>query len=106
MSIEAGMSRALFPGLVLAVALASSARAEPGSLPQTAAACQAVSTVEPPATDKPTQAQMQSLEGCDAEALFYGIGRPADPAQARLCAFPNWVGMMQTRQWASPAGTC
>ncbi len=25
--------------------------------------------------------------GCDAEALYYGIGQPTDPVKARLCAF-------------------
>lgn len=27
-----------------------------------------------------------TLKGCDAEALYYGIGRPADPVKARQCA--------------------
>jgi uncharacterized protein YecT (DUF1311 family) len=27
------------------------------------------------------------LKGCDSEALYYGIGMPADPVRARQCAF-------------------
>jgi uncharacterized protein YecT (DUF1311 family) len=42
---------------------------------------------EPPAADRPTPAQARALEGCDSEALYYGIGRPADPVKARQCAF-------------------
>lgn len=51
------------------------------------AQCAQVAGVEPPQTDMPTPAQHQTLIGCDAEALYYGIGREADPLQARRCAF-------------------
>jgi uncharacterized protein YecT (DUF1311 family) len=30
---------------------------------------------------------MKSLKGCDSEALYFGIGMPADPVKARKCAF-------------------
>ena len=40
-----------------------------------------------PITDQPTSADTQSLQGCDSEALYYGIGIEADPHKARLCAF-------------------
>lgn len=49
--------------------------------------CARMAHAEPPASDRPTTAQRQALVGCDGEALLYGIGRPADPAKARLCAF-------------------
>jgi uncharacterized protein YecT (DUF1311 family) len=42
---------------------------------------------QPPPSDEPTPAQRSALVHCDGEALLYGIGRPADPVQARLCAF-------------------
>lgn len=51
------------------------------------ARCAQVAGVRPPPADVPTQAQRQALAGCDAEALYYGIGRQADPPQARRCAF-------------------
>ncbi len=51
------------------------------------ALCRRVAQADPPASDRPTAAQRKSLSGCDGEALLYGIGRPADPKQARLCAF-------------------
>ena len=45
-------------------------------------------TSEPPAADRPRAAQPPlPLRGCDAEALYYGIGVRRDPARARACAF-------------------
>ena len=52
---------------------------------KTDALCARVQHAEPPAADKPTAAQRQALAHCDGEALLYGIGRPVDVAQARLC---------------------
>lgn len=49
--------------------------------------CAKVIAAEPPAADRPTPAEAATLKGCDSEALFYGIGRPADPVAARKCAF-------------------
>lgn len=49
--------------------------------------CTRVVLAEPPLADQPTPTQRQALHECDGEALLYGIGRPADPVQARLCAF-------------------
>jgi hypothetical protein len=40
-----------------------------------------------PAADVPTPEERKTLAGCDAEALYYGIGRPADFAAARKCAY-------------------
>ena len=83
------MGKALLAILCL-IALAAVARAQ-GSGPEPSAAtrriCASVAAAAPPAADLPTAAQAAALAGCDAEALYYGIGRPADPAQARLCAF-------------------
>ena len=51
------------------------------------ALCRELRDREPPEADRPTPAQARALEGCDSEALYYGIGRPADPVKARQCAF-------------------
>ena len=42
---------------------------------------------DPPASDGPPASRRADLKDCDGEALLYGIGRPADPKQARFCAF-------------------
>ncbi len=54
--------------------------------------CARVAQAAPPPGDLPTPAQHRALKGCDAEALYYGIGRPVDPVQARLCAFVQQAG--------------
>lgn len=41
---------------------------------------------EPPASDRPSPAQARALEGCNSEALLYGIGQASDPVAARRCA--------------------
>jgi uncharacterized protein YecT (DUF1311 family) len=51
------------------------------------ALCRSLRDRAPPAADRPTPAQKAALAGCSSEALYYGIGMPADPEQARLCAF-------------------
>jgi hypothetical protein len=51
------------------------------------ALCRKVRGREPPASDRPDAATAAALKGCDSEALYYGIGMPADPARARQCAF-------------------
>ena len=51
------------------------------------ALCRELRDREPPEADRPTPAQARALQGCDSEALYYGIGRPADPVTARQCAF-------------------
>ena len=51
------------------------------------ALCRTVRDREPPAADRPGAATLASLRGCDAEALYYGIGVRRDPERARLCAF-------------------
>ncbi|HET9482602.1 MAG TPA: lysozyme inhibitor LprI family protein [Xanthomonadales bacterium] len=49
--------------------------------------CEAVRGVEPPTVDLPDAASRARLAGCDAAALYYGVGMPADLADARRCAF-------------------
>jgi len=51
------------------------------------AICRAVRDREPPRADRPDAATTAGLKGCDSEALYYGIGMPADPVKARHCAF-------------------
>lgn len=51
------------------------------------AICRGLKDVAVPAADAPTPAEAASLADCSSEALYYGIGRPADPKAARLCAF-------------------
>ena len=51
------------------------------------AICRKVRDREPPASDRPDPATARSLKGCDSEALYYGVGMPADPVRARQCAF-------------------
>lgn len=50
------------------------------------ALCRAVAGREVPAADRPDAATTTALRGCDAEALYYGIGVARDPARARQCA--------------------
>lgn len=61
--------------------------ASSGDFGRSKALCRRLRGREPPAADRPDAATAASLEGCDSEALYYGIGRPADPVRARQCAF-------------------
>lgn len=51
------------------------------------ALCRQLRGREPPSADRPDAATATALQGCDSEALYYGIGVPADPVRARQCAF-------------------
>ena len=51
------------------------------------AICRALKTKTLPASDMPSPAAVRALKGCDSEALYYGIGMPADPVRARQCAY-------------------
>ena len=51
------------------------------------ALCRGAKGAKPPASDKPDAAARAALKGCHSEALYYGIGGPADPVRARQCAF-------------------
>ncbi|MCQ8277144.1 hypothetical protein NFI95_01595 [Acetobacteraceae bacterium KSS8] len=75
--------------LVLLAAVPAMAQSMPGDPDpkQVEALCRRDADADPPAGDLPTPAQRERLAHCDSEALLYGIGRPADPVQARLCAF-------------------
>lgn len=50
------------------------------------AECKKLASIGVPANDLPSDAEKPALAGCDSEALYYGIGRPADLATARKCA--------------------
>lgn len=51
------------------------------------AECVRVETAAFPGEDQPSPQAIESLAGCDSESLYYGIGRAAEPAKARECAF-------------------
>ena len=51
------------------------------------AICARLKGVVPPPEDVPTPAEAARLADCASEVLYFGIGRPADPRAARLCAF-------------------
>lgn len=55
-------------------------------LAESKAMCRAVRNLQVPAADRPTAKVIATLKGCDAEALYYGIGMKADPVRARQCA--------------------
>jgi len=89
---------ALFGLAALGFALAAGAQTEDwgdsneawassGEYEASKALCRELRHREPPEADRPTPAQARALQGCDSEALYYGIGRPADPEKARQCAF-------------------
>lgn len=49
--------------------------------------CKRLSSLQPPAQDLPGDAERASLDGCDAEDLYYGISSQRDPVLARKCAY-------------------
>jgi uncharacterized protein YecT (DUF1311 family) len=90
----------LLLSLAAAAAAASAAAVQPGnwadfdsewaSSPEfetSKALCRAVRGRAPPAADRPMPAEAAALADCSSEALYYGIGIPADPEKARHCAF-------------------
>ena len=50
------------------------------------AECQRVRDVTPPLAERINAPAHDQLSECDAEQLYYGIGMPPDPEQARACA--------------------
>jgi hypothetical protein len=88
-----------FPLLAIAIVLAAAAEplwdwgdskeswASSAEFETSKAICRRVRDREPPRSDRPDPATARSLKGCDSEALYYGIGMPADPVRARQCAF-------------------
>jgi hypothetical protein len=61
--------------------------AKDGDYAESKALCRRLKGQEPPVPDRPDAKTARSLEGCDSEALYYGIGVAADPVRARQCAF-------------------
>ncbi|WP_058717487.1 hypothetical protein [Sphingomonas sanguinis] len=53
------------------------------------ALCARLIHLTPPASDR-TDVTHAGLQNCDSEALLYGIGRPADAAAARRCAWADY----------------
>ena len=51
------------------------------------ALCRAVAGRDAPTDDRPDVSTAGALRGCDAEALYYGIGVARDAVRARQCAF-------------------
>lgn len=49
--------------------------------------CAAAKKQAPPDEDQPKKEDLTRLQGCDAEALYYGIGAPPDYEKARMCAY-------------------
>jgi hypothetical protein len=56
------------------------------------ATCERARAAAPPPADQPDPAKQKELAGCKSEELFYGVGRAADPEQARLCAYVERAG--------------
>jgi hypothetical protein len=81
-----------------AVTAAPTATAVAAALPappageQTETTCERFAKVPLPAADQPTAAEKAALAKCDGEALYYGIGRPADVEAARKCAYVEREG--------------
>jgi hypothetical protein len=67
------------------------------------ALCRQLRDRQPPAADRPDARAAASLRGCDAEALYYGIGVRRDPAQARACAFTQTPGHPSLEPFAGRA---
>lgn len=97
--MEKPVRTALHVGIVALLLSSGSVRAKTldwGADPRSAGApayaasraiCHKLQDVAPPVEDAPTPAEAASLADCSSEALFYGIGRAADPRAARLCSF-------------------
>ena len=89
------MTRVLHLAAALGMLLPCAAFAEnrdTANLSRTDELCASVASVVPPDSDRPSPADLAGLKGCDSEALYFGIGRKADPAQARNCAFAEAAG--------------
>ena len=72
--------------LLLMVFIWSTWGIPPSRADNTPSPCDSWTSIPVPDTDQPTSGETQSLQGCDSEALYYGIGTEADPRKARLCA--------------------
>jgi hypothetical protein len=55
--------------------------------PEAIKTCDGFVTTPYAVSDAPSKEELVGLAGCDAEALYYGIGMPVDFERARKCAF-------------------
>ena len=74
-------------GALLTAGLAASFQQSGVADPATRAICASVEHVAPPVADRPDASERAALAGCVAADLYFGFGRPSDPARARKCAF-------------------
>jgi hypothetical protein len=70
--------------LLLAISLVSGQE-----LPE---ACRKYKNVPIPSGDQPSPRQAKTLAECSSVNLYYGLGGPADPDKARLCAYAEIAG--------------
>nr|ACN58940.1 hypothetical protein AKSOIL_0098 [uncultured bacterium BLR7] len=49
--------------------------------------CRSLKALAPPPADLPNAVALSLLDACDSEALYFGIGMPADPVKAKHCAY-------------------
>ena len=70
-----------------------------GQFEESQAICRAVRDREPPAGHRPAAAGRLNVNECHSGALYYGLGRPADSEQARLCAFLEAENEEQPGDW-------
>jgi hypothetical protein len=74
---------AMFSCSALFSAFPQSAITDPGAKK----ICSNVSGAQMPAQDQPTPEEEKSLAKCSSQDLYFGFGEPADPVQARKCAY-------------------
>ncbi|MFC0510060.1 hypothetical protein [Asaia spathodeae] len=77
-------------GCLIGAVCAFSASAADGDwsyISATDGVCASVAQIRAPEADRLDAAHSALPEGCDSEALYYGIGLAADPIKARQCAY-------------------
>ena len=83
------------PLLVLGLALTAGAPAGADDVPwhgtfispPVRAVCDGTASLPEPKADLPSPGEAAALKDCESAALYYGIGRPANPVAARKCAY-------------------
>ena len=83
------------PLLVLGLALTGGAAAGADDVPwhgtfispPVRAVCDRTASLPEPTADLPSPGEAAALKDCESVALYYGIGRPANPVAARKCAY-------------------
>lgn len=78
-----------------AAAFSQSGITDPGTLK----ICAEVKNTELPKQDQPTPAEKAGLASCVSRDLYYGIGGPADPVEARKCAYAE-MEQGRDKDWA------